>query len=424
MLDLQLQNETCNNGSFLRVVCGSQSTVCVITDQTLFMSSFTPFTNNTKPVEAANNTYNIILGLILALLSAILIGMSVIMKKKALLRLPNDGSTRAGDGGHGYLKDWLWWGGLLTMGAGEVLNFVAYAFAPATLVTPLGALAVIISAVLASYLLGEVLNVIGKFGCFLCVLGSVLLVIHAPKEQEVTSLQEMTMKILEPGFLVYAILVLVSAMVLILLVAPRFGQTNILVYISICSLLGAFTVSSAKGLAIALQTCMLDYSVFSNPLTYILILTLVLSILAQVNYLNKSLDIFNTQMVYPIYYVLFTSVVLCTSIILFQEWSSMSPIDVVTTVGSFMVIVVGVTLLNLFKDNTLTLKRLTEQMSLSPDPLPTDPVISDAIGSPITTSTRQEGRSRKEDKYGLIENMVIESLPPMREEGPRVFIIS
>lgn len=43
------------------------------------------------------------------------------------------------------------------------------------------------------------MNVVGKFGCLLCVLGSILLVIHAPQEQEVTSLQEMSKKLLEPG---------------------------------------------------------------------------------------------------------------------------------------------------------------------------------------------------------------------------------
>lgn len=70
----------------------------------------------------------------------------------------------------------------------------------------------------------------------------------------------------------------------------------------------------------------------------------------QVNYLNKSLDTFNTLLVYPIYYVLFTSVVLSTSIILFQEWSSMAAVDVVTTLGSFLVIVVGVVMLHLFRE--------------------------------------------------------------------------
>lgn len=70
---------------------------------------------------------------------------------------------------------------------------------------------------------------------------------------------------------------------------------------------------------------------------------------SQVNYLNKSLDTFNTLLVYPIYYVLFTSVVLSTSIILFQEWSSMAAVDVVTTLGAFVVIVVGVAMLHLFR---------------------------------------------------------------------------
>uniref|UniRef100_A0A8P4K167 Uncharacterized protein n=1 Tax=Dicentrarchus labrax TaxID=13489 RepID=A0A8P4K167_DICLA len=295
--------------------------------------------------------------------------------------------------GHGYLKDWLWWGGLLTMGAGEACNFAAYMFAPATLVTPLGALSVLISAVLSSYLLGEVLNVVGKLGCFLSVLGSILLVIHAPQEQEVTSLQDMTNKLLEPGFLVYMSVVLVLCAILVLYFSPRFGRTNILIYISICSLLGAFTVSSVKGLAIAINSVFNDISVLASPLTWILLFTLIVSIVTQVNYLNKSLDTFNTLLVYPIYYVLFTSVVLSTSIILFQEWRSMAVVDVVTTLGAFLVIVVGVAMLHLFKE------------------LQVD---------------GGEGRrkNRKEDKYGLMDNMVIESLPPMREEGPRVFIIS
>lgn len=43
------------------------------------------------------------------------------------------------------------------------------------------------------------MNILGKLGCLLCLLGSILLVIHAPQEQEVTSLQDMTSKLLEPG---------------------------------------------------------------------------------------------------------------------------------------------------------------------------------------------------------------------------------
>ncbi|CAB1431137.1 unnamed protein product [Pleuronectes platessa] len=395
MRDVHLQNETCTNASVLRLWCGSTSTVCSFSGDQIGLHTHLNNSSHTTDVSS----YNLWLGLTLALMSALLIGASVILKKKALLRLADTGLTRAGDGGHGYLKDWLWWGGLLTMGAGEACNFVAYMFAPATLVTPLGALSVLISAVLSSYLLGEVLNVLGKLGCLLCVLGSILLVIHAPEEQEVTSLQDMTDKLLDPGFLVF-----ISAVLLF-----------------ICSLLGAFTVSSVKGLAIAINTMLDDVSVLTSPLTWILLLTLIGSVVTQVNYLNKSLDTFNTLLVYPVYYVLFTSVVLSTSIILFQEWTSMTAVDVVTTLGAFVVIVVGVAMLHLFKELQVTMRQLTNQLS---QPLEGEGLAEEISASGGGGGGKEGVRRSKEDKYGLMDNMVIESLPPMREDGPRVFIIS
>lgn len=50
----------------------------------------------------------------------------------------------AGAGGFGYLREPIWWAGLLSMVVGELANFAAYAFAPAVLVTPLGALSIIV----------------------------------------------------------------------------------------------------------------------------------------------------------------------------------------------------------------------------------------------------------------------------------------
>lgn len=38
----------------------------------------------------------------------------------------------------------LWWTGMISMIVGEMANFAAYAFAPAILVTPLGALSIIV----------------------------------------------------------------------------------------------------------------------------------------------------------------------------------------------------------------------------------------------------------------------------------------
>jgi hypothetical protein len=69
-------------------------------------------------------------------------GSSFVITKKGL----NEAIERHGFEGDGYsyLQRPLWWIGIIVMVVGEISNFAAYAFAPAILVTPLGALSVLI----------------------------------------------------------------------------------------------------------------------------------------------------------------------------------------------------------------------------------------------------------------------------------------
>uniref|UniRef100_A0A8C6Z4K3 NIPA like domain containing 4 n=1 Tax=Nothoprocta perdicaria TaxID=30464 RepID=A0A8C6Z4K3_NOTPE len=309
-------------------------------------------TSNVSWVTQLESNYGFYIGLGLAVFSSLLIGSSVILKKKGLLRLVEKGGTRAGKA----LGENI--GQLL--GGGEAANFAAYAFAPATIVTPLGALSVLISAIQSSYLLGERLNLLGKLGCMLSIVGSTVMVIHAPEDEEVTTLDEMTLKLREPGFLAYAAILLAVCLLLIVYLAPRYGQRNILVYLTICSVIGAFSVSSVKGLGIAIKGFFAGQPVLQHPLTWILVITLVASITTQINYLNKSLDIFNTSLVFPIYYVLFTTIVITTSIILFKEWVTMTVVDIIGTVCGFLTIILGVFLLHAFKDMDVSLGNLPQ----------------------------------------------------------------
>lgn len=395
---LQL-NSTCANGSLLTLTCLSHQAICQVIGNVSSANSYHEnLTLDTNWTVAVEDKYGFYIGLALAIFSSFLIGSSVILKKKGLRRLVEKGGTRAGDGGHGYLKDWLWWAGLLTMGGGEAANFAAYAFAAATIVTPLGALSVLISAILSSYLLGERLNLLGKLGCLLSIVGSTVLVIHAPEEEEVTTLNEMATKLKEPGFLVYAGILLGICLILIFFIAPRYGHTNILVYLTICSVIGAFSVSSVKGLGIAIKGFFAHRPVLRHPLTWILVITLVASITTQINYLNKSLDIFNTSMVFPIYYVLFTTIVIATSIILFKEWVAMSVVNIIGTVCGFLTIILGVFLLHAFKDMDVSLRNL-----------------------PQTLQTSDETPVIKDDKNNLIE--MDNSVNIIRDDKSKVFMI-
>ncbi|KAG8089531.1 hypothetical protein GUJ93_ZPchr0011g27765 [Zizania palustris] len=180
-------------------------------------------------------------GLVLAVSSSAFIGASFIVKKMGLRRAADSG-VRAGYGGFSYLMEPLWWIGMISMIVGEIANFAAYAFAPAILVTPLGALSIIISAALAHSILQEKLHIFGILGCVLCVVGSITIVLHAPQERTIDSVREVWDLATEPAFLCYAAIVVAAALVLIYFVVPQHGQTNIMVYIGVCSLLGSLTV--------------------------------------------------------------------------------------------------------------------------------------------------------------------------------------
>ncbi|KAL8597036.1 hypothetical protein ACOMHN_055629 [Nucella lapillus] len=298
------------------------------------------------------------IGLFLAISSSIFIGVSFIFKKLGLLRLAKNSSTRAGQGGYGYLREWMWWAGMILMTLGEFANFAAYAFAPATLVTPLGALSVLVSAILASRVLKEKLNLLGKLGCLLCVLGSTVMVIHSPREQEVASIDQLKDMVLQPGFIVYAVLVVVAAVVLIVHTAPRYGSRIVLVYVAICSSLGSFTVMGCKGVGVGLKQTFRGDNQFTNWMFFVLLAVVIVCILIQLNYLNRALDTFNTAVVTPIYYVFFTSLVIVASLILFKEWGAMGVVDILGDLCGFLTIVVGIFLMNAFKDFNISLRSL------------------------------------------------------------------
>ncbi|KDO47802.1 hypothetical protein CISIN_1g019052mg [Citrus sinensis] len=174
-------------------------------------------------------------GLILALSSSIFIGSSFIVKKKGLKKAGASG-VRAGFGGYSYLYEPLWWVGMITMVVGEIANFAAYAFAPAILVTPLGALSIIISAALAHIILRERLHIFGILGCILCVVGSTTIVLHAPAEREIESVIEVWNLATEPALVITAVFILIFHYI------PQYGQTHIMVYIGVCSLVGSLSV--------------------------------------------------------------------------------------------------------------------------------------------------------------------------------------
>ncbi|KAM3529002.1 hypothetical protein MY4038_005596 [Beauveria bassiana] len=285
------------------------------------------------------------IGLFLAISSALAIGTSFVITKKGLIQA---GELHGFEGdGYVYLRNPLWWAGIATLGIGEVCNFAAYAFAPAILVTPLGALSVLIGAVLGSYFLKEELGILGKLGSAICLIGAVVIVLHAPPDEEIETIDQILHYAVQPGFLLYAIAVVAFAIFMIYRVAPVHGKKNALIYLSICSTVGSISVMSAKAFGIALKLTFAGSNQFSHPSTYVFMILTALCIVTQMNYFNKALACFPSNIVNPLYYVTFTTATLCASFILFSGFNTTDPVNTVSLLCGFLIIFTGVYLLNL-----------------------------------------------------------------------------
>ncbi|KAL9079518.1 MAG: hypothetical protein Q9157_001630, partial [Trypethelium eluteriae] len=309
-----------------------------------------PSPSSTSSASTANRPpiYKII-GIILATCSGLFIGISFVLKKTGLLKANAKYHEEAGEG-YGYLKNAWWWSGMTLMIIGEICNFVAYAFVDAILVTPLGALSVVITTILSAIFLKERLSFVGKVGCFNCIIGSVVIVVNAPAQSSAATIQEMQHFVIAPGFLSYAGVIIVGCVIVALWVAPRYGKKSMLVYLTICSLIGSLSVVSTQGLGAAIVTQISGTPQFNQWFLYVLLVFVVATLVTEIIYLNKALNIFNAALVTPTYYVYFTSATIVTSAILFRGFKG-TPLQIATVVMGFFQICTGVILLQLSKSS-------------------------------------------------------------------------
>lgn len=227
-----------------------------------------------------------------------------------------------------FLRNPTWWMGTFLMAAGEIGNFAAFAFAPASLVAPLGAWSVVLSAILAHVFLGESVSNTNLIGIALCVTGAFLIGTSGP---DISSLEaaldaDAVFKLLIRLPFVIFLLFILTATAALIYVSHRttLGQRHIFVYVGVSSLLGAVTVVCAKALSTFLRMTIEGNSQFGNWLPFALGLILGCAILAQLRYLNMAMAQFGNAQVIPVYYVLFTSCAMTSGVIMYREFDELT----------------------------------------------------------------------------------------------------
>uniref|UniRef100_A0A8C5MNN6 NIPA like domain containing 2 n=1 Tax=Leptobrachium leishanense TaxID=445787 RepID=A0A8C5MNN6_9ANUR len=242
-----------------------------------------------------------ILGIILSISGSFLISISLNLQKYTHLRLARQQNPIP------YYRSKLWWCGIIVMGIGELGNFAAYGFAPATLVAPLGCVSVI--------------------GGTLAIAGTYLLVTFSPSlTQEVTA-AKVQQYLISWQFLVYMILEIIIFCILLYLY-KRKRVTHIVVLLLLVALLASMAVISVKAVSGMITMTLKGQMQLTHPIFYIMIVIMVASCAFQVKFLNQAMQLYNATEVVPINFVFFTTSAIFSGVIFYQEFKDAAVLSI------------------------------------------------------------------------------------------------
>ncbi|GAA5829731.1 hypothetical protein JCM5353_005211 [Sporobolomyces roseus] len=223
----------------------------------------------------------------------------------------------------GFLRSPLWLGGFLLINLGEIGNFLAYGFAPTSLVAPLGMTALVANVFLAPAIVGEPFRRKDLLGIFIAICGGATVVYASRSSDKKITPKELVSAISQPLFIAYTVLSCILMSLLGYLSQTRLGDKFVLIDLTLCALAGAFTVLSTKALSSFLNLMFLD--TFTQPITYPLLLILISTAFLQVNFINKSLQRFESRVVIPTQYMTFALSSILGSAILYGDFRGMKP---------------------------------------------------------------------------------------------------
>ncbi|KAF1822989.1 DUF803-domain-containing protein, partial [Dissoconium aciculare CBS 342.82] len=229
-----------------------------------------------------------------------------------------------------YLKSPIWWLGISLMIVGEAGNFLAYGFAPASIVSPLGVVALISNCLIAPLLLGEVFRWRDGLGVLIAIAGCVVVVLSASESNPKLSPDAIWHLVSRWEFETY-VGVTVFMIVVLAFCSNKYGDRTLLIDLGLVGLFGAYTALSTKGVASLLA---LDiWRVVTYPITYLLVAVLVFTAVMQIKYVNRALQHFNATMVIPTQFVLFTISVIVGSAVLYRDFETKKTDDAIKFVA-------------------------------------------------------------------------------------------
>ncbi|WVQ77493.1 hypothetical protein IAR50_007179 [Cryptococcus sp. DSM 104548] len=221
-----------------------------------------------------------------------------------------------------YLKSRLWWAGMVLIAVGEGGNFLSYGFAPASVVAPLGTVALIANCVFAPLILKERFYKRELFGMALAIIGAVTVVWSSSNTNPRLDPDQLLQALTRTPFLIYTSLNILLLLPLLFLSTLPIASRVLPIDVAICALFGGYTVLATKALSSLLSQDF--FGAWERGITWGCVTVVGGTSLGQVRWLNRALMRFQSKEVIPTQFVFFTLAAIIGSGVLYQEFEGLT----------------------------------------------------------------------------------------------------
>lgn len=236
-----------------------------------------------------------------------------------------------------YLKQPIWALGLFFVFFGAIGDFVALGFAPTTLVIPIGGFTLVANLFFAHMWLKESLGNLDMISTLLIIVGVILVALFAEKGGDDHTLEQLIDYYSETGFIIYVVVVFSSIIGFHFLTnylehiyitkgpsSPEYSKWRLIhpvSYPAMSGICGGQSVLLAKSCAEIIKSTAADNgrNEFTNPVTYAIIILIILFIFGQIHILTKGLKWFDAIFVVPVFQCFFITSSVVGGIVYFKE---------------------------------------------------------------------------------------------------------
>ncbi|GBB92863.1 hypothetical protein RclHR1_02070006 [Rhizophagus clarus] len=254
-----------------------------------------------------------------------------------------------------------------------ISNIIGSAFSigylPIIILAPLGAVNLVFNAFFAKILLGDVFTMKTVIGTFFILIGAVMIALFGVVNEPNHSLEDLIELYKRPAFIAY--FSIIEFIVISLLIANRFGEYALnqkirneddtifgwslkkfqkilgISYGCVAGMISGQTLLFAKsGIELLLLSIFNGENQFNRPLSWFIVVALVVSSLLQLYYLNKGLKLCDTIVLIPLSFCTYNVSTIFNGLVYFNQWGRLYWWQIFLVILGVCVLLCGVLILS------------------------------------------------------------------------------